>query len=391
MAEQFTADPPAIAGYGVLIETVCDQLSATQNYADAHGGARAGGFDGLMSLIRDPVDFYASETSKRIVNHSNDLYNTATEVKRAAWVYSGTEEANYQIFSDDSYEKPNRKPRVVGYKDFPDATAFPVAQDPTGSLTPPDIEPADIKSKVDEIGGSIEIINEAVHFITGWYPIDEIVRPLAGNWNALSGAGEALTKTGDAVEAALGNLTGALPRLDPHWNGGAAQSFTDYLNRLTAAAAIEGPINRIVGDVYGVVAGEIEKIAEWMVRTLKTAVDKVVAAAATSWIPGYGWVRIIDAVRTAVEVFQEAQRIVGDLENVLNTVTAIIDIAKDPAAALGAAVEERLAPIKEKIEQYEKGAEVATDLGKLATGAAAQSSAPDGGYTVGADAGRHGV
>lgn len=383
MAEKFTADPPAIAGYGVLVDTVREQVSATQTYVGNHGGANAGGFDGLMALIRDPVDFYANETTKRIIDHSNNLYETGIELKRCAWLYTGTEESNYQIFADDPNANPGRKPRLVGYKDFPNPMAFPVAQDPTGSLTPPDVSPADIKSKVDELGGSIQIINEAVHFITGWYPVDAIVRPLAGNWNSLAGAGEALTKAGDAMDAALGNLTSTLAQLDPHWNGGAAQSFTDYVTRLTSAAAIEGPINRIVGDVYTVVAGEIEKIAEWMVGVLKTAVDKVVAAAATSWIPGYGWVRIIDAVRTAIDIFEEASRIIEDLERVLQTVNTVVDIAKDPVGAARAHLDEKLAPIKDKIEQYQKGAEVAADLGQLATSAAAQSSAPDDGFTVG--------
>jgi ElaB/YqjD/DUF883 family membrane-anchored ribosome-binding protein len=395
MGEQFTADPPAIAGYATLVNTVREQISATSYYVDANGGASRGGFDGLMSFIRDPVNFYAHQASIRLINHGNHLYETSNELKRSAWVYSGTEESNYEIFADDPYANPNRKPRVVGYKDYPGAMSFPVANDPVSDLQPPDIAPADIKKMVDDLGGSIQIINDAVHFITGWYPVQAIVEPLSGNWNALSGAGEALTKTGDAVDAALGNLTSTLPQLDPHWNGGAAQSFTDYINRLVAGASLEGPLNRLVGDVYGVVAKEIEKVAEWMVKTLKTAVDKVVAAAATSWIPGYGWVRIIDAVRSAIRVFQEAAAIVEDLRRVIDTVNQIIEIARDPAGALRDAaqstIDEKLAPIKDKIEQYQKGAEVAADIGKLATAAAAQGATPTTGYTVGDDPRRAGA
>jgi hypothetical protein len=385
MSEGFEVKEPYVAGYGVLTLHVAEQFTAISRYVQDNASARDG-FDGLMSTVREPVNGYASKTASRLTSIGSLLYNTSEELTRTAWVYTGTERANYEVFSDTSHEKPNQKPQVVGYKDFPNPVAFPIPALVRDDLKPVDIAPADIKKHVDEVGGALQGINDAVAALTGWYPVDAIVEPMSGNWNALKGAGEALTNAGNAVDEALSNLTGSLGQLDANWNGAAAQSFMDYIGKLVAGAGEEAPLNRIVGGVYNVLAKEIEHVAGWIVQKLKQAVDTVAQAAATSWVPFYGWAKVADAVHDAIKIIDEAKNIIHDIENVMNTVRSILDIAQDPVGALQdagqAKLEQKLAPIKEKIDQYQGGAEVAADLGRLANGKA-WSEMPDEEYASG--------
>lgn len=375
MGEGFKADPDHIAGYGVLVDNVADQvaeLSAFLRHAAADDG-----YTGLMELIKDPVDAYATATCGRMDERFEHLAGSSTELTKAAWMYSGAEEDAY---TDLSFSSAGGPEEVI--KDYPDPVSYDVAKDATGKLEPPEDEDADIRALLDDVGGSINLIDDAVAAVTGWSPVSELVEPMSGNWTSLSNAGTVLSDSGDAAENIASNLTEPLSKLDPHWNGGAANEFTDYTNNLAKAVAIEGPLNRIVGDVYGVVAEEIKKCAQWMVETLKKAVDKVAEAASTSWIPGIGWYKIGDAVYTAIEVFKEAKQMVDDLRTVVEQVQTVVEIAEDPVDAGLDELEKKLEPIKEEIEKAEKGTEVASDLAELSD-TSPWENAPDDDYSVG--------
>lgn len=373
MGEGFEVKPPYVAGYGVLTLHVGEQFAAVSRYVQENARAREG-FDGLMEIVRDPVNGYAAKTAVRLSSIGSLLYNTSDELTRTAWVYTGAERESYERYSDTSHEKPGQKPQVVGYKDFPNPVELPIPALVRDDLKAVDIEPADIKEQVDEVGGSLRVIDAVVSTVSGWSPVEAIVEPMSGNWNAIKGAGEALANAGNAVDEALSNLTGSLGRLDANWNGAAAQSFMDYVGKLVAGGGEEAPLNRIVGGVYGVLAKEIEGVASWIVKRLKQAVDKILEAIATSVVPGYGWIKVVDTVRTVLHLFEEAKSMVEAIERVINTVKAIVEIAQDPIGELKNAaedkLEQKLKPIKEKIEEYVGGAKVAADLGRLANGKA---------------------
>ncbi|MQA08459.1 MAG: hypothetical protein GEU98_07885 [Pseudonocardiaceae bacterium] len=380
MAEGFHAVPEQIAGYGVLVDTVSKQLSGIQQYVAEN--AKAGpGFDGLvMSLIKAPVDTYALETSKRILSHGNHLVDTGTELKRTAWDYSGADKSAYQIFADDGISNPNVPPQVTGYKDFPDPVSYPAGSDPAAALKPPEIAEADIQSKVDEVGGSLKVIDWAVSQVTGWSPVEAITEPISGNWNSLKASGEALKNAGTALEESLDNLTKALPTLDPHWNGGAAQDFHGYITKLVNGAGQEGPLNRIVGGVYDLVADQIEKVAQFVVDKLKHVVDQILEKLATGWIPFIGWARLIDFIKECVGIFQQAREMVNTVQELVENAKQLIEIAQDPVGAAQEAIEEKLQPIEEQVDRYQRGAEVAKNLADVADTQAWEDS-PDQGYT----------
>ncbi|TCP57452.1 hypothetical protein EV191_1011407 [Tamaricihabitans halophyticus] len=393
MGENFHAEPEHIAGYGVLVGDVSGQLSTIQTYVGEHASAKSG-FDGLiMSALKPLVDTYASETAKRILGHGNNLHDTSEELTRAAWDYSGADKSNYQIFADDGMSNPNVPPRVEGYKDFPGPAPYPPASDPAADLKPPDIAEADIKSMVDEVGGSLKAIDWVVSTVTGWSPVEAITEPISGNWNALTGAGDALKSAGTALEESLDNLTKALSGLDSHWNGGAAQEFNTYITTMVNGAGQEGPLNRLVGGVYGLVAQQIEKAAQYVVSTLKSVVDQIGQRVATSWIPGYGQYKLIQFIKNVVDIFIEAKALVDEVNAMVDQVKGLLEMAQDPVGAIQGKIEEKIKPIEEKIDQYQRGAEVAKDIADVSDTEAWEDT-PDSTYSTepdGADPERAGA
>lgn len=395
MAEGFTVHPPAVAGYGILCRAVYDQLGTEHNFISEHGRAKEG-FDGLMSMLRGPVDAYAATATDRLIGHATNLLNTSEELKRAAWMYTGAEESTYTSFTEIEPERPGRprERQVNGYKDFPNPEPFGVGSDPAKDLSAPDIAAADIKGMVDEVGGSLKVIDWVVSLVTGWSPVTAITEPVSGNWNSLRASGEALTKAGDALDASLSNLTKGLPQLDATWNGGAAQDFTSYVTRLAEAADQEAPLNRIVGGVYKLLADQIEKVAKFIVERLKHVVDQILSRLATSWIPIVGQLRAIDFVREAIDVFLRAKEMVDKALEMKDRAIELIEIAKDPVGHVNSRIEEKLKPIEEKVEekveQYERGARVAGDLAELGRVDDWRNS-PSGGYQTGDDARRQGA
>lgn len=384
MAEGFKANPDHIAGYGLLVHDAGMDLSSVASYANQ--AARADdGFSGLMSLLRAPVDAYAYATYNRLYPKHLLLTRSADSLNTAAWMYTTADVNAYTTYNQTLDGQTQAQ-----VKDFPNPVAYPPADDPVAGLKAPEPENADIRAILDEIGGSINIIDDAVYFFTNWSPVSALVEPMSGNWTRLERAGEVLKQVGDGAEKVAGNLTGGLSTLDPNWNGGSAQEFNGYITKLAKGIDMEGPLNRIVAGVYKLVAQQVEKVATWMVEVLKKAVDKILQAASTSWIPGYGWVKIIDAVKTAIDVFIEAKALIEELDKVIGAVQQVVDLAKDPIGFLEGKAEEKLAPYKEKIEQAQAGYDVAKDLAELSD-TKVWGESPTGTYEVGADPKRAGA
>ncbi|MBP2322743.1 hypothetical protein JOF56_003128 [Kibdelosporangium banguiense] len=384
MAEGFKANPDHIAGYGLLVHDAGMDLSSVASWTNQWARADEG-FSGLMQLLKGPVDAYAYATYNRMYPKHLLLTRSANNLNTAAWMYTTSDVNSYT-----TYSKTLAGEDRVEVKDFPNPVAYPPAEDPVAALKVPEAENADIRGILDEVGGSINVIDDAVNFITGWSPVSALVEPMSGNWTRLERAGEVLKCAGDGAEKVAKNLTTGLSTLDPNWNGGSAQDFNNYINNLAKGIDIEGPLNRIVAGVYKLVAQQIEKVAKWMVEVLKKAVDKIVEAAATSWIPGFGWVKIIDAVRTAINVFNEAKTLLEELDKVISAVKTVVELAQDPVGFVQGKVDEKLAPYKEKIEQAEKGYEVAKDLAELSD-TSVWGKTPTGTYEVGADPKRAGA
>ncbi|TDP97127.1 hypothetical protein [Labedaea rhizosphaerae] len=375
MGESFSVKPEYVAGYGKLVKTVgIDQVAKIGGFGRDHARSD-GGFTGLMELIKDPVDTYADKLGDRFYSRGLNAAYTGDELNRAAWAYTGADKYSYTEFNDVNGA-------LTGYRDFEHPAAFPAGTDPTAGLHAPAQQDADIRALLDDVGGTINAVDDVINFVTGWSPVSEIVEPLSGKWTALTQKGEVLALCGDAAETASDNLTSALPRLDEHWDGGAAQEFTAYLGHLTDAISYEGPLNRTVGEIYKSVATEIEKVAKFMVEVLGKAVDKIKDAVASAWIPLWGEYKAYKTVREVIDIIQKAKKLVDELRTAIEEVKTVVEFAKDPKGFAEGKLEEKLAPIKDRIAQGEHAARVGADLTRLAD-IGDLTNAPTGRYQVG--------
>ena len=374
MTEGFAVREDHVAGFGVMTSEIHGQTLST--LVHVHEARPETGYDGLMSALVGPLDAYCDTTVDRIADRSRLVGAMQEELNLAAWRYHTTDES---VYTEMVVQRPPLPPlQVPRIRAFPHPVHYSAGAEP--DLAVPGHDEPPIQGLIEDVGGSIRAIDWAVRQV--WEsPVEAIVEPLSGNWTELERAAEVLTQVGDALELVAANLTAQLGRLSEAWQGGAANACEDYVTRLGAALEIEGPINRLVGVVLETIAGEVEQAAEFMVSTLKRAVDKIATAIATGWVPFVGWYKVYDTVRTVINVFQDAKALVESINETIATVEAVIDAARDPVGFVTDQAEEVLAP-------YVEGAVIADDLTSLDPDALTE--APDDPYSVGANPRRDG-
>jgi hypothetical protein len=380
MAEQFSVKEGYVVGYGRLAQEVAGQLSSVIDHV---GEARpTTGYDGLMSVLSGPMSTYCDLTAQRISGRGVLLRDLPDELNVLAWRYYTTDVDQYTTYYTRQKQiGPDEFIPITTavVKPFPNPHPFSPGTEP--SLEVPGHEDPDIQGLIDEVGGSINAIDWAVSHVTGWSPVEAIVQPLSGNWTELERASEVLTQVGDGVQQVADNLRSQLGTLGTAWDGGAAIAFETWMESLIEALEIEGPINRLVGQVLPPLAGEFEKAAEFMVSTLKTAVDKIATTIATGWVPFLGWYKVYDTVKTVIHVFDEAKTLIDSLSDTIETAQAVIEAAQDPLGFVEGSVRERLEP-------YLQGAQNAQDLAALDP--TDLTGAPDDYYDPGSDLKRAG-
>jgi hypothetical protein len=374
MVEGFAVSEGDVAGFGVMTSEIHGQTLAT--LVHVHEARPETGYDGLMALMSAPLSGYCDLTVDRIADRSRLVGALQGELNLAAWRYHTTDES---VYTEMVAPRPPLPPiPVTRIRPFPNPVHYDPGAEP--ALDPPDHKEPPIQGLIEEVGGSIRVIDWAVEKV--WEsPVEAIVEPLAGNWTELERAAEVLTQVGDGLERVAENLTAQLGRLSGAWRGGAANACEDHVTRLAGALEIEGPINRLVAVVLGKLAGEIEQAAQFMVSTLRRAVDKIATAIATGWVPFVGWYKVYDTIRTVINVFQEAKALVESIRGTIATVQGVIDAASDPIGFVTGEAEEIIAP-------YAEGAEIANDLASLDPDAITE--APDDAYAVGANPRRDG-
>jgi hypothetical protein len=360
----------------------------------------------VMGNLRDIVDAYATAAADRLSDRNRVLGSTATELGQTAWQYhTGDIESAVSMTYD-----PARGGIVEA--DFPGGE-FAFDRTEIGPLEAPPVEEDGGREYVMEDAGEeltliVEIAGLLEHVGIHIDPVGEVLDPLTGDWNSLDQKGQVLAIAGDAAETATDNLTNALPTLFSEWEGGAAESFDSYLNTLAAALRYEGPLNRVVGEVYHGVALIIREGARAVIQLIGFLVTRL-----RRYVTGTGLVELgaeaawdifsggnpLDTLREEwediKEFYDDAVAIIDMLKNLHSDVQAIIELAQDPLGALEEGlrdrIDEELEPLETSLEeleetsgQIEEGFALAEDLADLAD-VSDLADAPAGGYDAGGD------
>lgn len=382
MTEGFRVDEDHVAGFSVMTDKISVQTASIMGHVK-HEASATSGYTGLMSLAKTAVDGYAHAASLRFANRVDLLNGMATELNRAAWAYSGADESSYEKMH------PIMPGQTVGYKDYPSPASYSAGTEP--ELKAPAHTEADIRGQLDDVGGAVNTIDDVVSVVTGWSPVSTLISPLSGNWTELERAGKVLRQSGDAAETVSSNLTSQLGKLDSHWDGGAAISFESYATKVGKAIDIEGPLNRLVGWVYIQASEVFAEAAKFMCEQLNTAVKKITTTIATGWVPALGWYKVYDTVKTVVHIFNQAKKMVEEVQRVVETLKTVVNAAKDPVEFMKSKIEDELKPIKDAIDQTEEVIDVGGDVIELGAGADDMENVPTDDYTVGSDPERDGA
>jgi hypothetical protein len=380
---EFTVEPEHVAGYSTLAFHSSLQAlrigSYVGQYADADGG-----FTGLMSVLRPIVDGYAETGRDRMDEHDHRLQTVHSGLEDAARSYAGMDAANAETVQQPMHHGEQAPSRPS--QGFPNAVPYPSAVNPLDVLEPPAERDADIRALLDETGGLINGIDDVVHAVTGFSPVEAIVEPVSGDWTSLERAAEALNNAATASNDLATNLVDPLSTLGQHWTGGAADAATTYVTGVAEAIREEAPLHRTVARVYEAVAVEMERVAQFIVDRLGDAADRIARVIASNSVPIIGQLisayNALRAIPELVEAFREARDLVEDLRELIEQAQAVIEIARDPVGAIRGEIEEQLAPVTDRIEQARDAAQLADDLSDLADPSEFED-VPDGDLSLG--------
>lgn len=390
VAEGFEVEPQYVSGYGDLIEAEKNNIRAVQEHIDFFARANPEYYEGLLSLLTTPVNQYADSVSYRLGDRSANARDTANELHRVAWTYLDLEDENTELFQGAVRSEPD-----------PDAMAYSSSSPELPSLEIPEM---DFTKEFQDLSLAMFWIVWFLQSYLGWSPHNYIIEKLAGNWNALDVAGDALINAGNGAEQVAVSMTDGLATLDEHWNGGAAQACVDYVTRMSEGLGEEGPLNRTVGKLYKLIAEEAKEAIRQVIQDLTLPIDDVSGKLGFVTLGDgrpcsirlpLGAVSIADATAAMdnyKELFDSARSMVETIESVVEQAKEFLASAEKmtDASNVDGAVDEMINAVAPWGQEVQDDLATAADLADLAD-TSEFAGAPTDEYVAGDDPERDGA
>lgn len=384
MAEGFEVEAHYVSGFGDLMSAEQGNISAIREHVEYFARANPEYYEGLLSLLTVPVNEYASSVTDRLGDRWGDTKRTANELRRVAWTYLGQEEENTRtLFGEVSYAPDG------------DAESYPSSSPELPRL---EVAEMDFSEEFQDLGVLMFYLVWFFHTFLGWAPHNDLIEKLAGNWNALDMAGDALINAGNGAELVAGSMTDGLATLDAHWNGGAAQACAEYVTRLSGAVGEEGPLNRTVGRLYKLIAEEAQEAIRQIIRDLTVPTEDIgtklgYSRACILWVP-IGESSMEDAVATlenCKDLYNAAKGMVETIESVVEQAKTFVEslVNMSEASNVDQVVDEMANALGPWGQQVQEGLATTADIADLAD-TSEFADAPSGGYAAGDDLERAG-
>ncbi|WP_078289681.1 hypothetical protein [Mycobacterium sp. D16R24] len=394
MGEKFSVDTEKLAGFGGGVQDLAAYIGKVQGLVDSDGGPK-NGWEGLMSNLKDPFESTKAETSKRYDKRQIATYMTGNELISLANVYKEQESKRGEkiraaasgLTAHDSWRQGDATTSAahLGTGDLPDLAA-------------PKEEEADVRGLIKDSIGWVADADEQIEKVSGWSPINDTFKKVVGNWAELTRIGNVYEKAGKGLEGAGKSLETMTTQSGSHWDGKAAQAFDKYSKDLSKALEAEAPLTKVIKDCLDVLVEQIKKlvksIAELVVKKLEEEVqidswkDKLKVLAKKIPIAGTAW-QIERLGEILVQVWNEATKLVDQVQKAVDLVKSVIEFFKDPAGYLKEKGSDALSKAldgaldKAGIES-DAGKQLAKDLPAAVLSVDDYKRAPDGGLPVSA-------
>lgn len=183
--------------------------------------------------------------------------------------------------------------------------------------------------KIAKQGPQVQVVNWIWEQVTGQNLVQALIAPITGDWARIGANGQAWRNVGEAVEQISGNLSDNVGKLDPYWNGEAAQAFRNHIEvAWFAGLYAEGAVAKTIGKGFDFVAGQSERLCQEALDLITKLVNKLVSAVATFAIPVVGQARAIKIVWDAYQIYQA-------IMGIYEAIRATIEAMRELVASLG--------------------------------------------------------
>lgn len=219
--------------------------------------------------------------------------------------------------------------------------------DPRAVLVAPTPPPVDVvgelQSKAGLLLGGLDWL---LHQLTGSSAIENLVKPLAGDWTRLEASAEAWARTATAVDAVAVNLGEAGTQVTGTWTGAGADAFSARARMLEADFREYGDGCRAMAEVTQALVELCQATAETIASILGLIGDLLTRLAVQAAIPVAGWVTgtidgvvssgvLITRLHRGYQVLQTLLSAVERYRHVITTVVRVAAILETLAKVLG--------------------------------------------------------
>lgn len=219
--------------------------------------------------------------------------------------------------------------------------------DPIRHLTPP--IPADglaadhvtITAFMDAISLTFWL-NESIDAMLGFNILNEVAKPLVGDWKAVATFGVALEHTARSLQDVGTNVQQSIVTLDQSWEGNASDAAYRYFSDLaTRISGIQSPLNHAADEYRSLSNGmwAANDVATGIAKTLAdAALISIIAAAAATVTAETGVGALVGYGVAAIEITRmlELANKLTDLIAKVNTyIYGFYSVAKVTSAQLG--------------------------------------------------------
>ncbi|MGF0310948.1 WXG100 family type VII secretion target [Rhodococcus sp. IEGM1428] len=370
--ELLSADATEIAGLGNLLDRIGVDTLASHRYLLDQAGLGENVVGQILRRLQPYVDGFAEMTRTRQVHLSDNCVEMGAELNKAAWLYADQDQKNYDLLNAHTTPPPlpgidrgSSDRAAVGHVDEFEGPAD--YGRPHGIDYPP-TNPVldDLRDVLDEAAGWLGEIDRTIFELSGWSPLNEATIPITGNWNEIRRIGQAYEIVGEAMEAAAESLAAGVRRVDGHWNGAAAQAFTEYADRQTNAMRWEGHAGRTIAAICTAIAEQLRGAALAVVRKVvellesEVAVDNARGALKVMLkkvpVVGAAWQveSIIEICWTAMDLTKE---LIVKIEKVVDDFGVFLDALGDPEGQVGQKIDDTLRPLNDFLDYGKQAVE----------------------------------
>ncbi|MDP9637412.1 uncharacterized protein YukE [Rhodococcus cercidiphylli] len=365
MTEQLAAKTSEIAGLGNLLDRIGADTLASHHYLLDNAGLGENVVGEILKKLRPYIARFQEMTHTRHVHLSANCGEMGAELNKAAWLYADQDRKNYDLLNAHTSVPPlpgsdrgSSDHAAAGHVDEFDGAAD---YGHTHGIDYPPTNPAidDIRDVLADASEWLGEIDRTIFELSGWSPLREATIPVTGNWNEIRRIGQAYQIAGDAMEAAAESLAAGVRRVDGHWNGAAAQAFTDYADRQLAAMRWEGHAGRTIAAICTAIAEQLRGAALAVVRKIvellesEVAVDNARGAlkVVLKKVPvvGTAW-----QVESIIEICLAAMDLTKDLivkiEQVVDDFGGFLDALGDPEGQVGQKIDDTLRPLNDLLD-----------------------------------------